>query len=343
MENQTYIFDIDSSERDPLKYTSPNDYVIKLNRRMYNVTNIKLVSALIPNSQLLINKGNKQFDVGQISGGSNVVVLPEGSWSNGYQLASNLTDSLVGKNDGNDISVAYEQNTQALTFTSSSNFSFDFYDGSNGFVTNSNVGTPAEILGFPFANTTPATTLVSNVVNFYGPSSIILGLSSGSSVFDKMVYIDGGEFSFGNTYNDVPVTQPLKTTYMGRILTSNKTGDMLDYNGRDDPVDHRFYRGPENSIDRLRVKFFYNNGSKLIPYDFGNRNHVLKFEFTCSLDKLNTLERNVTPTALPPPIEIERKERISYKQKQMFIIIAVALCVGLILLSMFKRPAVVVS
>jgi hypothetical protein len=338
-----YILDIDSSERDPLKYTSPNDYVIKLNRRMYNVTNIKLVSALIPNSQLLINKGNKQFAVGEISGGINVAVLTEGTWSNGYDFASNLTDSLVGKNDGNDISVAYEQNTQALSFTSFYNFSFDFYNGSNGFITNSNVGTPAEILGFPFANTTPATTLVSKVVNFHGPNSIILGLSCGSSVFDKMVYMDGGEFSFGNTYNDVPVTQPLKTTYMGRILTSGKTGDMLNYNGRDDPVDHRFYKGTEKSIDRLRVNFYYNNGSKLIPYDFGNRNHILKFEFTCSLDKFNTLERNVTPTALPPPVEIRRKERMSYKQKQMFIIIAVVLCVGLLLLSMFKRPTVVVS
>jgi hypothetical protein len=335
-----YILDIDSSERDPLKYTSPNDYVIKLNRRMYNVTNIKLVSALIPNSQLLINKGNKQFDVGT----GNTVLLTEGTWSNGYDFASNLTDSLKNFSGTDDITATYDQNTQALSFTSSSNFSFDFYGGSNGFITNSNVGTPAEILGFPFANTTPATTLVSNVVNFHGPKSIILGLSSGSSVFDKMVYMDGGEFSFGNTLcNDVPVTQPLKTTYMGRILTSGKTGDMLNYNGRDDPVDHRFYKGTEKSIDRLRVNFYYNNGSKLIPYDFGNRNHVLKFEFTCSLDKFNTLEKNVTPTALPPPIETRRKERMSYKQKQIFIIIAVALCVGLLLLSMFKRPTVVVS
>jgi len=336
---ESYILDIDSSERDPLKYTSPNDYVIKLNRRMYNVTNIKLVSALIPNSQLLINKGNKQFDVGT----GNTVVLTEGTWTDGYQLASNLTDSLTDFSGANDIAVSYDQNTQALSFTSSVNFSFDFYGGSNGYVTNSNVGTPANVLGFTFANTTPATTLISNVVNFYGPNSLILGLSSGSSTFDKMVYMNGGEFSFGNIYSDVPVTQPLKTTYMGRILTSDKTGDMLDYNGRDDPVDHQFYKGPEKSIDRLRVKFFYNNGSKLIPYDFGNRNHVLKIEFTCSLDKLNNLERNVTPTALPPPIEIERKERISYKQKQMFIIIAVALSVGLLLLSMFKRPTVVVS
>jgi hypothetical protein len=155
--------------------------------------------------------------------------------------------------------------------------------------------------------------------------------------------MDGGEFSFGNTNTDVPVTQPLKTTYMGRILTSGKTGNMLKYNGRDDPVDHRFYKGTEKSIDRLRVNFYYNNGSKLIPYDFGNRNHILKLEFTCSLDKMNTLEKKFTPTELPPPIEIQRKERISYKQKQMFIIIAVALCVGLLLLSMFKRPAVVVS
>ena len=124
MENQTYILDIDSSERDPLKYTSPNDYVINLNRRMYNVTNIKLISAIIPNSQLLINKGNKQFDVGT----GNTVILPEGTWSNGYDFASNLTDSLTNFSGTDDITVTYEQNTQALTFTSSGpDFSFDFY------------------------------------------------------------------------------------------------------------------------------------------------------------------------------------------------------------------------
>ena len=34
------LLDIESDERNPVQYPDPNDYVIKLNRDIYNVTNI---------------------------------------------------------------------------------------------------------------------------------------------------------------------------------------------------------------------------------------------------------------------------------------------------------------
>lgn len=332
-----YILDIDSSERDPQQFPNPNDYVIKPNRRMYNVTNIKLISARIPTTQLLINQGNKQFD---ITDSNNTIVLQEGTWSNGFNLASNLEDQLVNFDGSNSITVDYEQNTHSLSFTSPVNFSFNFYGGSNGYATSSSVGTPAEVLGFSHSNTSVGTTLLSNVINLNGPNSIIIALSSGSSDFHKELYIDGAEFSVDSNSYDSPVTIPLTTCYTGRILT-NDLGETIKYDGTKDPVDYRFYKGPEKSISKLRVQFYYNNGTKLIPYDFGNRNHILKFEITCSLDKFVDLPKNVKPTALPPPVEFRHKKRLTTKQKQTLIIILIALFGGLIMLSMFKRPVII--
>ena len=332
-----YILDIDSSERDPQQYPNPNDYVIKPNRRMYNVTNIKLISARIPTTQLLINEGNKQFD---ITDSNNTIVLQEGTWSNGFNLASNLEAQLVNFDGSNSITVNYEQNTHSLSFTSPVNFSFNFYGGSNGYATSSSVGTPAEVLGFSHSNTSVGTTLLSNVINLSGPNSIIIALSSGSSDFHKELYIDGAEFSVDSNSYDSPTTLPLTTCYTGRILT-NDLGETIKYDGTKDPVDYRFFKGPEKSISKLRVQFYYNNGTKLIPYDFGNRNHILKFEITCSLDKFVDLPKNVKPTALPPPVEFKHKKRLTTKQKQTLIIILIALFGGLIMLSMFKRPVII--
>jgi hypothetical protein len=337
-----YILDIDSSERDPQQFPNPNDYVIKPNRRMYNVTNIKLISARIPTTQLLINEGNKQFDITTDS--NNTIVLQEGTWSNGFNLASNLQDQLVNF-DGlsNNLNVNYESNTQSFTFTNSNttSFSFNFYGGSNGYATSTSVGTPAEVLGFSHSNiSSTGNVLVSNIIDLNGPNSIIIALSSGSSNFHKQLYIDGAEFSIGSNSYDSPVSQPLATCYTGRILTEG-LGQIIDYSGRDDPIDYRFYKGPEKSISKLRVQFYYNNGTKLIPYDFGNRNHILKFEITCSLDKFVDLPKNVKPTALPPPIEFKHKKRLTVKQKQTLIVILIALFGGLVMLSMFKRPVII--
>jgi hypothetical protein len=334
-----YILDVDSSERDPQQFPNPNDYIVKPNRPMYNVTNIKLVSARIPTTQLLINEGNKQFD---ITNSNNTIVLQEGTWSNGFNLASNLTDQLVSFDGINDITINYEQNTHSLSFTSPVDFSFNFYGGSNGYATSSPIGTPAEVLGFSHSNTSIGTTLFSNVINLNGPNSIIIALSSGSSDFHKQLYIDGAEFSINSNSYDSPVTRPLTTMYTGRILT-NDLGEIIKYDGRKDPVNYRFYKGPEKNISQLRVQFYYNNGTKLIPYDFGNRNHILKFEITCSLDKFVDLPKDVKPTALPPPVEIENqiKNRFTVKQKQTIIVVLVALFGGLVLLSMLKRPVII--
>lgn len=56
-----YTLDIDSSERNPVEYPNPSDYVIELNNYIYNVKKISLISARIHSSQLLINDRNNTF------------------------------------------------------------------------------------------------------------------------------------------------------------------------------------------------------------------------------------------------------------------------------------------
>lgn len=334
-----YILDIDSSERDNGVYSNPNSYTVKLNRPLYNVSNIKLVSARIPNSQLLINNGNKQFDVGV----GNTVVLHEGTWATGTALASNLTAQMTNF-DGlsNNITVSYESNTQALTFTNSDAtlFTFDFYGGSNGYATSSTVGTPASVLGFCHANVISDSSgvLVSNVIDLSGPSSIIMSLSSGSDDFFKEVYVNGGTFSFDSATYESTTTQPLNSVYVGRIITG-EIGQLIRQTNYDDPIEYNFLRGSKKKIDELTIKFYYNNGTKLIPYDFGFRNHILKFEIECSLEKFKTLESEDKDVSvqIPPPMELQTRPRIFNKRQRMtYIIVAVVLVLGLLLLT-FNR------
>ena len=82
---------------------------------------------------------------------------------------------------------------------------------------------------------------------------------------------------------------------------------------------------------------------RLILYDFRNQNHVLKFEITCSTDKL----KNMTP--LPPPPDEEKDEPLPVVSipeekenlyKVEYIYIGLIIFTGILLiLSMGKRQA----
>ena len=87
------VLDVDSGERDPTIYPSPNDYTIKLNQTLYGVTNLKIVGARIPNCQNLINVGNKQFQLD-----NKTYILDEATYTNGLDLASNIQTTLLGSN-----------------------------------------------------------------------------------------------------------------------------------------------------------------------------------------------------------------------------------------------------
>jgi hypothetical protein len=316
-----YILDIDSSERNVVLYPDTNNYVINLNRTLYNVTDFKLISAIIPVVQPTINEGNRRL---RIDGSD--VTLDIRNYTNGVDLASNILSEFVSQGVSNISDVVFDTSTDRLTFSNvgtGNNFTVSFYDGWYGAnVAPFDSGTPASVLGFNGLNVTSSGgVLISDVIDLHGPTSLILKVSAGSRQMKKSIYNEDGQ-----------------SVYTGRILTNTNEQKMLYFNGPDDPLEYYFYEGPMESIDHIQIEFFYNNGTKLVPYDFGKRNHVLKFQVKCNLDKLIALKDQVeSVTELPPPVDIPMLRDESRDDNAIYILLSAVLVIGLIGL-LISRP-----
>jgi len=299
-----YTFDIDSSERDPLAYPDPSDYVIELKNPIYNVTKISVISARIHASQLLINERNNTFS---ISGST--VSLSNNNYDGEALAAEMVTQS------SNITSAVYNSDINSITFTGSQPFTFDFYGGVNGYKTgNDGYTTPHDILGLPASNvSSDGNTLTTGSINLQGPDALVVKLSSGSEEFNKTVF------------SEIPF-------YTGRILMC---GDVINYSGADDAVVHSFDSGPQKSIQSLRVQFFYSSNNRLIPYDFRNANHVLKLGIECSTGKLENIPKVKKDFSLPPPIRIPEMENPD--RWSGWIYIALIVVTGIIFI-FFTRP-----
>lgn len=299
-----YTFDIDSSERDPLAYPDPSDYVIALKNPIYNVTKISLISARIHASQLLINERNNTFS---ISGST--VSLSNNNYDGDALAAEMVTQS------SNITSAVYNSDTNSIVFTGSQPFTFDFYGGVNGYKTGDDgYTTPHDILGLPASNVSSVgNSLTTGSINLQGPDALIVKLSSGSEEFNKTVF------------SEIPF-------YTGRILMC---GDVINYSGADDAVVHSFDSGPQQSIQSLRVQFFYSSNNRLIPYDFRHANHVLKLSIECSTGKLENVPKVKKDFSLPPPIRIPEMENPD--RWSGWIYIALIVVTGIIFI-FFTRP-----
>src|SRR5210317_2514650 len=128
---KVHTLDIDSGERDTNVYSYANSYVVTLDNPIYDVSNIKLVSARIPTPQLITCASNKTFSVN-----GNVFSLDETNYTTGTELASDLETKLAPP-DSNINSVVFDTDTNALTFSNTvsgtNEFTLEFYDGTNGY------------------------------------------------------------------------------------------------------------------------------------------------------------------------------------------------------------------
>ena len=280
MEEQ-YLLEVDSSQRDVVKYPNCNDYKVKINRPMYNINQVKLIAARIPLPQWTIDAYNSN-----VTYDSTLVELTQRDYLTGAALASNVQQQFTALL-GFVGTVAYSSNTNALTFSNTQPMSLNF--GSNS---------PASAWGFlPNTSYGPSTEIVSQSIDIDGPTSLIISLNGDDRDDIKNdLYIANEE--------QVPLH------YFGRIITVAYTARrLIDMNGHDDPVRHNFYRGTESYIQTLHIKFFCNNFQEVHPYDFKLRNHILKFEITCNLDKFSlTKDDHAVPKLqdLPPPLDIGR-------------------------------------
>ena len=332
-----HTLDIDSGERDPVAYPNPGDYVVELKNPIYNVSKISLVSARIHASQFLINNRNKTFDF-VVHGTPDTVVtvtLTPGNYS-GKSLATELQTkvnaALGSAYVSSPIDFSYDKDKNELVITSlssaapaGSEFSFKFYDGTNGYhssVATEGYTTPHDILGLPASNIRSNTTsppeaqglLITGSINLQGPDALVLKISSGAEELNKTVY------------SDTPF-------YTGRILMC---GDVINYSGVDDAVEHNFDTGAQN-ISKLRIQFFYSSNNRLIPYDFRNANHVLKLSIHGIIDKLKTIPNVKKDFSLPPPMRVPELEDPNRWNALLYISMIIA--TGIVFM-LFTRPKI---
>ena len=324
------FLDVVSDERDPTKYPKPNDYVIETNRELYDVTNVTLISAQLPLSQTHICDTNNTFSINGTQ-----IVLPNQNFSNGYELATYLAPNL-----GTDINrVAFHSNTNTLDFSSSTpgptSVKLEFYGGVNGYANlEASNGTPASVMGFNNSNISgfvgTTSNLHSNVIDLHGPTSIVMMLTAGADYLSRSVYSQGPSSNIA-TIGNLDTTE---SHYFGRLITGRGLGNEFLTFKHDYPVECYFHKGPESSISRFRIQFFYTIGARLVPYDFGMRNHTLKFKITCSLDKLKTLkDQKIYSKVLPPPVRLPSIKRAQRMDKnKLLLVLFICLLSGLFLL-----------
>jgi len=316
------IVDIDSGERDLTLYPLPNDYTVTMNLPLYRVSKVRLMNARLVNCQQLINPGNRQFELD-----GTTIVLPKGTYANGAALATGLQTALIGTNV---TIVTFNSYSNTLTYSNigtGNNFTFKFFTGSNGYSTSSTVGPPANILGFTGLDASSTNgTLTSNCIDLAGPTALLLRLTCGSEDLIQSSYIDGGTFSFGKNTYDTSSCGQLLPTYMGRIPL-NSIGSVFQYTPQDSYIEYA--TPPDLNITSMRIRMYWNNGTKLIPYDFGVTNHMLKFEFTCETDRFLNVQPYAEVDELPEPI---KEPEGPPNNMMIYIIVSVVLFLGFLML-----------
>ena len=311
---KVYTLDVDSSQRNPTLYAYANSYVVRLDDPVYDVSKIELVSARIPTPQRNVDVTNQTFSVSGVD-----VTLPARDYANVHALSEALQTALAPPRTNVD-AVTYADDV--LTFSNTAqygHFTFEFYSGTRGYLSNTMVvTTPHQQMGFASDDYSSNVnySLTSGAVDLTGPSALYLRLTAGSYDFKKVVHTG----------------TPL---YTGKILLDGS--NYINFSGADDPVVHDLYTAPQPVMDSLKIEFFYMSHGRLIPYDFRNIDHSLKFKITCSKDRLENLARYVEPEelVLPPPIKVEVNKNDLYK----WVPIGVIIVVGILLMTFIgPRP-----
>lgn len=318
---KVHTLNIDSSERDTSVYAYANSYVVNLDNPIYDISNIKLVSARIPTPQLMTCATNKTFKVDGVS-----ITLNETNYSNGYVLATDLDIELAPANTHID-TVIFDEETDSLVFSNtedSHDFTLQFYSGTDGYLSNASpLTTPHQLMGFSSKDFTSTNKILrSGAINLDGPNSLILKLTTGSDEFTQTVY----------------TSTPF---YTGHILLDGT--DSINFNGADDKLVHHFHSGAQKMIKDVKIEFFYMSHGRLIPYDFRNQDHILKFEISGTTDKLENLPKvpieefkKVEKEEPKPIISIPEIVKNTYKWRKEYLYIALIVLVGLLLLFFMK-------
>lgn len=257
---------------------------------------------------------------------TSIINLYNRSFANGDDLASNISDHIT------QVTVSFDSDTNALTWLNNDPNKtkvLKFGDGVNAryglgtddtvsnLITSQNT-TPHQVFGNPPQNITISGggTYTGGSINLEGPNALLIRIGSGSETFNKDVY----------------VREPF---YTGQILLN---GDYVNYTSSEDPVEHTFFSGSHKNLKKLHISFFTMSLGRLIPYEFRNQEHVLKFKIECNTGKFKAISKHTAPDVgvLPPPISIPELED-PYRWNQQYILIAVITFLGILTLIITRK------
>lgn len=336
-----HTVDVDSGERDPTLYPSPNDYVVPLKTPLYDVTKIELVSARVPHQSVVHDNNNKftiEIDALASDGvtaipdaGSYDIELTSREFGNGTTLKDHVVAQIASAGITTIDQVEWRSTRNSLKFSnvaSTGGLSYDytlkFNTGTDGWSTDAkDRTTPNQVLGFTAADHRSQTGVINQEgrVNFeHATKMYVLKISTGSDEFNQ------------DCYTDSPF-------YTGTLLntTVDPVEQFMVYSGSTDVVLHEFIRGPQKHVDSLRLQWFSRENNKLVPCDFRSQDHALKFRITGNLDRTLNLPKVVEEDVLelPPPINIPELNGRVYDWKK-YVPLVIILFIGFVLIKMLS-------
>tara|TARA_Y100001958_G_C21237467_1_gene564244 strand:- start:1988 stop:2983 length:996 start_codon:yes stop_codon:yes gene_type:complete len=295
-------FDVDSGERDAQIWPNPNSYEVPLKTPIYDVSELQVASVRLPVSNFAIHDFNNRFslkiDAGAPDAGTHVVTMADRNYPNGTTLAAKILTAIAATGCTTVDNVEWRSTRDSLKFSnvaSAHEFTLLFRSGVDGY--DSNVmtrTTPNQVFGMPALDLVSSNSIIDleGRVDFtWGPKTYVVKLTAGSDVLGQTVY----------------TSTPFYTGVF--MSTGTWVAQYVDLASRDDDtVTHRFVEGPYQQMDSLKIQWFYKENNKMVPCDFRQRDHAIKFSAVCETDRLKTLSRKVETTSFDVPEPIRMPE-----------------------------------
>ena len=286
-----YYVSIDSSHRNRSLYPNNNDYVVSLGERYHGIYSIRLIEAVIPNSEYIINDNNNKIDFTYSSTDSSTdytATLTNGNYTptSSTDLEANIKTAMNAAVGGVISSITYSDLTRKLTFNTGGNVTFNFKTGNNA------VNNAAELLGFnPYENKTISSGNTSdNVINVNGPNYIILNIDADDDELNALSNEHGSGPTQGLSSSSA-TDNIYASQVFGKLPLDVTQGNNIHF--KDEyPIEYIFKRGLKASLNKFKISFYKKYGDNSQKFNFNGQEHQLTFEIQCCLDKKKALEYN---------------------------------------------------
>ena len=232
--NESIII-IDSSKRNTALYSLNNNFVYNTNRTYYNPKKLSLISAIICNSQYIINSNNNQFNL-TYSCTLYTATITQSNYTP-TSLATALQTALNNLSIGT-FTVTANTNTMQFTITSTNSVVFNF--SKNTLL--------SQLLGFPTTDSTSVTTITStnaytiNTTRYYKIYINELNNNYDTNINNSFNYIilnnvNSGEYLYLTDINNVNNTHEINIRNINlntlNIKLYDEWDNLVELNGID--------------------------------------------------------------------------------------------------------------